>query len=542
MRRTLIALCLLLCARAAYAGDFVDTRLNFNLVSENVLVKPGESNPSVAGVRVGTPNSLGILFFDNYDTRYTGYENLTHLVLYRRKDSARVTTEAALVVRFLEFSDVNLTNMDDGSYIRFAYWLDRNHQLPGASKRNLALTVLPLNSDRMRLGYSYRISWGGSPIYFKINPDIPAGDQGQRFASNTNPAPGAKLQLSDERWYIYLGVKTTTLLDRNPNVNEPVARWAGLAGAGVDVVKSHVRLEANGGFFDRGTNPLFYGTAVAPMGMTFVSYPVQTFGASAQLSIFNGLSPTQSIDYSLYRNDPMVSAERYFARPVYTPGFTWLVSAEATGVGTTLQNPDKQASTKIQQAYAGDVNLRAQKGHARFKMDLEARSLSFILLNQPSLVPYQDFPAGSDVRPEIFGSLGFDYNFERLGLTIGPTFGIERPATFTPPPNQTLPGQLTGNTGGTLNTSATIVVRSEGDLSILHEVDTKGNRVRDVPIIAAKLEARKDFLEWFAGLLQVYYQYDGNQTHIVKGPDGTLLRTFNKPQQLGFNLTLQARF
>ena len=36
----------LLCARPALAGDFVDTRLNFTLTDENVLVKPGETNPS----------------------------------------------------------------------------------------------------------------------------------------------------------------------------------------------------------------------------------------------------------------------------------------------------------------------------------------------------------------------------------------------------------------------------------------------------------------------------------------------------------------
>ena len=43
-------------------------------------------------------------------------------------------------------------------------------------------------------------------------------------------------------------------------------------------------------------------------------------------------------------------------------------------------------------------------------------------------------------------------------------------------------------------------------------------------------------------ILQVYYQNDGNQTHLVKAPDGTSLREFNHPNQIGFNLTLQARY
>src|SRR5262249_8336999 len=153
-----------------------------------------------------------------------------------------------------------------------------------------------------------------------------------------------------------------------------------------------------------------------------------------QLSAFNGLSPTQSVDFALYRNDPMVSASRYFTRPVYLPGFNWMASTEWTLTGTTLQNVEQPTTTDIQLARAGDVNLRAQVGHFRIKADFETRSLSYILQNQPSLVPFQDFPKGSTIQDELFGSVGFDYNLERIGLTFGPTVGIERPATFTPPP------------------------------------------------------------------------------------------------------------
>src|SRR5580765_5606434 len=188
MRRVLSVSCMcvsLFAAASAYAGDYVDTRLNFTLTDENLLVKPGETNPSVPGVRIGPPNSLGILFFDNYDTRYTGYENLTHLVIYKSFGNDRVTAEAAYVLRLLQFTDVNLSSIDDGSYIKLTYWFDRNHAVDGG-KTNIALTVFPLSSDRMRLGYSYRISWGGNPIFFKFNPDLPTGSSG--FVTNTNPA------------------------------------------------------------------------------------------------------------------------------------------------------------------------------------------------------------------------------------------------------------------------------------------------------------------------------------------------------------------
>lgn len=533
MRYLLAAIAVLTClgsARPAQAGDYVDTRLNFTLTDENLLVKPGETNPSVAGVHIGQPNSLGILFFDNYDTRYTGYENLTHLVIYKEIGNQRVTAEAAYVLRLLQFTDVNLSSIDDGSYIRLTYWFDKTH----TNKTNLALTAFPLNSDRMRLGYSYRISWGGSPVFFKFNPDLPVG--AAPFVTNTNPAPGAKLQLSGDRYYAYVGFKTSMLLNRDPAVNEQTAVYGVMAGVGGEVIRNRMRLEANGGFFDRGTNPLFFGTSVGPMGMTFTDYPVQSFGATLQLSVYGGLSPVQSADYSLYRNDSAISARRYFARPSYGPGFNWLAAAEFTYTGTTLQDVDHPDSTKIQHGYAGDLNLRAQYRHMRLKLDFETRSLSFILINQPSLVPYQDFPNDANTQPELFASLGGDYFFERVGLTLGLTIGVERPATFTPPPGQNISAPLAGNTAGSLTTSSTIVVRNEGDFSILPTGQS------EVPIAATKLELREDFLEWFAAILQVYYQYDANQSRLAKAADGTSSRVFSESNQLGFNLTLQARY
>jgi hypothetical protein len=188
------------------------------------------------------------------------------------------------------------------------------------------------------------------------------------------------------------------------------------------------------------------------------------------------------------------------------------------------------------------VNLRAQFGKFRLRGDVETRSLSYILINQPSLVPFQDFPAKAGIAPEVFGVVGLDYLFERLGLTAGLSLGLENPATFTPPTGQSISAPLAGNTGGTLTTAATIVVRNEGDFSILPQTDAKGNKLGAVPIFAVKGEAREDFLEWFAIILQVYYQNDGNQTHLVKAADGTSIRQFNHPDQLGFNLTLQARY
>src|SRR5438067_1855177 len=80
------------------SSGFMDTRLAFTLTNENVLVKPGETIPSVPGWRFGVPNSLGVLFFDNYDTRYSGFETLSHAVMYRDYRAGHFDAEAAFVL------------------------------------------------------------------------------------------------------------------------------------------------------------------------------------------------------------------------------------------------------------------------------------------------------------------------------------------------------------------------------------------------------------------------------------------------------------
>ena len=62
--------------------------------------------------------------FFPYDTRFTGYESLTHVVLFKAIQRQRWEAEAAYVLRFLQFSDVNLSSIDDGSYLKVTYYFD----------------------------------------------------------------------------------------------------------------------------------------------------------------------------------------------------------------------------------------------------------------------------------------------------------------------------------------------------------------------------------------------------------------------------------
>ncbi len=210
-----------------------DTRIAFTLTNENVLTSPGETIPSVPGWRFGVPNSLGVLFFDNYDTRYSGFETLSHVTAYRDVQVGHLEAEAAFVMRINELSGTNIALSDDGSYIVITDWKDPTHKDP----TRISLTAFPVSADRFRLGYSYRLSWGGDPEY----------------AASNSATPGVKLQYDTAGAYAFIGAKSATILDQA--TAEQKAALAGLFGAGIDP-NDMVRLEINGGYFDRGFNEL----------------------------------------------------------------------------------------------------------------------------------------------------------------------------------------------------------------------------------------------------------------------------------------------
>lgn len=494
-------------------SDFMDVRLSFTCTHEDVL-REKDVFPSTPGFHCGRPNVLGILFFDNYDTRFSGFETLAHLALYKKFDGSRTTSrtddhwdvEGALVIRLNELAEDVISLADGGSYVRVAYYPDATR----ADGSSISFVAFPVSSDRMRLGYSYRISWGGSPEFFKRNPDIP-GSTGR----NREAVPGFKLQVDRRSAYAYLGLKSSLL--RDPEDNELRAVLAGLAGAGVDI-SDMLRIEVNGGAFDRGKNEL----------QDVITERVWLYGLSAQMALHQGMPVGSSIDYKLYRNDPE-SIARLFRPEEYPGGTAWLVSAEATALRQTLKDPAAAESTKTQPAFAADLNVRVKTGFTRLKLDVMMRDLAYILHSTPSLPSYSDFPDSYTTTPELFAAAGIDHFISALGLTIGATVGLDVPATLETPRAEDIPGNLSN--------SATLVVRSENNLSVLPQGESVA------PITAVKGSARLDFAESFAAFADIYYQYDPNTVKYQRDdPEGTFRPFFANFHQLGFSVTLQARF
>ncbi len=479
------------------SGGFTDVRLNFTLTNENLLTKPGETIPSVPGWRFGRPNSLGTLFFDNYDTRFSGYETLSTAIMYRNFRKDHLEVEGAFVMRMNEIAERKIDLSDAGSYILVSWWKDTTHKDP----TRLTLTTFPVSSDRMRLGYSYRLSWGGN----------------EEYRRSSQAVPGFKLQYDTGKAYAFIGAKTAVLLDSS--TAEQVAKQAVLAGAGYDV-NDNLRLELNGGYFNRGSNEL----------EDVNQEDVQLYGVSAQAAYHDGMPVQSSIDYKLYKYDPE-RIGRLFQKAKYPGGTQYLVMAEATYLAQTLKDPEKTGSTKIQPGIAGDVNIRVMMDRVRLRFDAQYRDLAFILHSVPSLPTYSDFPKQYEIQPNFFAAAGVDKNWNDR-LTLGATVGLELPATLTSP---------TGIAGDTAATGkSTAVIRNNGQQTLITVLPTGESRAAQ---IAVKGSGQIDFGDIYSALVDVYYSYDPNQTRLKRsGPEDTFKYEFGDFNQLGVNITLQAKF
>ena len=89
-----------------------------------------------------------------------------------------------------------------------------------------------------------------------------------------------------------------------------------------------------------------------------------------------------------------------------------------------------------------------------------------------------------------------------------------------------------------MTNSRTAVIRNESDRTFLPQGE-------EVAVIwALKGSGRIDFGDAFAAFADIYLQYDPNTVRYDRSdPEGAFSRaTFANFEQLGFNITLQARF
>lgn len=501
LRRTAV-LALVAAAAPAWAFDFIDTRLSFVLADDNFLANSGEGTVNSPSLGFGGGNQ-NTQFFDNFNTRYSGFETLSNLTLYKKSFSffEGWTAEAALALTMLQRTNGGVEFRDNSSYLTVGWkppgWKDGT---------GFTLTGFPISADRMRLGYAYKISWGGTSIFTP--------------KAILDGAPGAKLQFATEKFYAWVGMKTALLI--NDLNNEKERNYGALAAVGWDITDK-IKAEASGGYFQKGFVP----------GLAYqrVRAPVNAAGGSARFEYHQGPPIGTSIDLRLYRNDPELF-ERFFRPESYPGGFSWRVALEASYLVQTLEDPDVFAQTVFQSAQAIALQANFKLNYVRWGLLGLYRSLSYIQFDVPGFPPYRDFPDGTELRPEVFAAINADIHIPRLHLTPGLVFGIQFPAAFRTP-SSLLGGN---NPPPALVGSRWVVARDVNVLNVLPE------GYEPLFILSAKATFRLDISEYFAAIGEVYYTRDPNRVTFRDDAAGVAQPTFEKEHGLGGNLILQARF
>lgn len=496
-------------------AGFMDTRLSWVFGDDDFLHKTGELVPLSPRFSIGERSQYR-LFFDNLNSRFTGRENITHAVMYKKVSLGRLTTEAALVLRFdlaalsANTGNLNTALYDAGSYIRAFY-----NTNDANAKEGLSAVFFPLDTDRFRLGYLYDISWGGTAS--SINESI--------FPRIQGASPGLKVQYDHKDFYLFAGFKTATIVQPEQiltpggendveTVRVGETNYGFLGGGGVDILPM-LRADLGAGYFQQGKFDL----------PDVRGRQVYTYGTSARVVVHDHMPVPQSVDFLLYKNDP--SAPMILFRPEkYDPNeVAWSVSAEQAVLQQHLSAGGGQL--KDQSAMASAVQGVLKLGYARVSLTGIYRNLNFVTRNVPGFIPFETLPANTKTDPELFGALAADYHIADLKLTPGIGGGVQMPATFK-----------SEFTDGSVPASRTIVVRRQGDESILPYNATRK------AIFQARLSVRWTLSDMLSAVAWVQYVNDNNATFVVRDPrEGSAsLRVFQDPHRLGASVAIQARF
>jgi hypothetical protein len=496
----------------------MDTRLTWTFGDDDFLHKTGELIPLSPTFGVGERSQYR-LFFDNLNSRFSGRENITHLVMYKKLPAFidHLTTEAALVMRFdlaqlaANTGNLNAAVYDSGSYLRLHY------QTGATEKEGLSAVFFPLDTDRFRLGYLYDLSWGGTAA--SINQSI--------FPRLQGAAPGLKVQYDHEKFYVFGGFKTATIIQPeqvlSPGGENDVetvrvgeVNYGFLGGAGADPI-DNLHLDVGGGYFQQGKFDL----------EDVRGKNVYTYGGSGRIVFHEGMPVPQSVDFLLYRNDPnkpliLFKPEKYDANQ-----FGFSISAELDWLQQHLKDFDTAGAVKDQAARGAAVQGVVRAGYLRFSATGIYRELNFVVRNVPGFIPFETLPSSAKTDAELFGSVGADYHFPGAHLTPGIGAGLQLPATFR-----------SEFTDGGVPAQRVIVVRQQGDESILPY-----NKDRSA-IIQARVALRWDISDMFAVVAWVQLVRDNNGTLVVRDPsEGTAsLRVFQSPNRVGSAVAVQARF
>jgi hypothetical protein len=343
--------------------------------------------------------------------------------------------------------NLNSAFYDSGSSLRLHY------QTGATEKEGVSAVFFPLDTDRFRLGYLNDLSWGGTAA--SINQSI--------FPRIQGAAPGLKVQYDHEKFYLFGGFKTATIIQPeqvlSPGGENDVetvrvgeTNYGFLGGGGVDAT-DFLRFDAGFGYFQQGKFDL----------EDVRGKNVYTYGGSGRVVFHQDMPVPSSVDFLLYKNDP--SKPMILFKPEkYDPNqFAYSISAEIDWLQQHLKDFDTAGALKDQSARGMAVQGVVRAGYLRFSATGIFRELNFVVRNVPGFIPFETLPASAKTDPELFGSIAADYHFPNAHLTPGIGGGVQLPATFR-----------SEFTDGGVPAQRVIVVRQQGDESILPYRDHPG--------------------------------------------------------------------
>ncbi|MCK6545152.1 hypothetical protein L6R52_04735 [Myxococcota bacterium] len=496
-------------------SDFVDTRVTFALSNINVFAGPGERLGPTSGYRIGVDRGFP-LFLENVNTRFSGYESLSHIVLYKKLPGfwKYWETETALAALVLADTDSGRFSFyDSGTYLRVIRKLDEGKEEKVGS---FDFTAWPVSADRFRLGYTYIISWGGTAIF-------PGKLQSSSITEGAVPGFRLRYRAPDGKAYGFVGAKSALLLSREAGVKagEQVPNYGMLAGGGIELEKSLI-LELNGGFFQKGTQE-----RTGLEGRRIYAY-----GASARATFYQGNPTRQSSDFRLYRNDPTDPVD-YLLYQEYRPGTGYSIALEGTVLGQNLEDPDQFASEKIVPAMNAGLVAVAKLEETTLRLDAFFQSVDFLLFNVPGFVPFQGIPAGATTTPEFFLSGTVEYALPEWKLRPSLSLGIKVPATY-----QGVVPEEQGNIGGATTGEVRTQVIVDEVTRIVLPPGTSAT-----PIIGAVLKVPLALSRSTAIAFESRFELNDNQPRIAQDNElGEVTYQFDSPARLSLGLVLQSRW
>jgi hypothetical protein len=452
-------------------------------------VRPASPAPSVGdrrgydGIATGTAS------------RFSGRENELEFGVsgaapgFLHGISTRAELALALDLSTLGSRPTALAVEDRGSALEISFALGASRTPP-----ELTLRLLPLNADRLRVGWLELLAWGGEAGRRRESP----------YLNARTPPRGAALVTRVGAVRAELGMKTANFLEPVPG--GPAVEEASYGAYAVLEVRSGpFAVGVGAGRFEHGR---VAALREPPRAVTT--------GASLRASVGVGLSiPRAPLSLGL---EPAHDAVH---EPDVASG--WVVGIEATTLVERLRSFEQPGRSVLEPARAVALGATLRTRWLETRVLVALREPSFVMRSVPGVFDGLSLPATAAAQSDALASASASVAV-RPWFEPGLSLGVRSPAAVMTASLDSL-GQPTG---------ATVVLHEPGDVELLPPGE------RPVPILegGAFLGLRLSRLLTSVGF--VGYRRDFNRSRLARMPNGAVARAFTDPNRLFYGLAARA--